>query len=56
MMVNMANLFAPIIPNGSAKLLEVLSIGEPKWSEATLPETFEIGEVPILYIRLEGQK
>ena len=56
MMANMANLFAPIIPNGSAKLLEVLSIGEPKWSEATLPETFEIGEVPILYIRLEGQK
>ena len=54
LMANMANLFAPIIPEGCEKLAKVLQMGELSWNEATLPETFEIGELPILYARIDG--
>jgi len=54
LMANMANLFAPIIPEGCEKLAKVLQMGELSWNEVTLPETFEIGELPILYARIDG--
>jgi len=53
LMANMANLFAPIIPQGCEKLTGILGTPAPVWREVTLPETFEIGDVEILYSRIE---
>lgn len=53
LMANMANLFAPVIPNGCEKLATVLSIDKLSWNPVTLPSTFTLGDVPILYTRIE---
>ncbi len=53
LMANMANLFAPIIPAGCEKLLEIMSLGKPEWKEIVPPESFEITQLPILYARIE---
>ena len=56
LMANMANLFAPIIPEGCEKLAKVLGMDKLSWNPVTLPETFTLGEVPILYTRIDEKK
>ncbi|MBQ7355595.1 MAG: hypothetical protein IJW62_08765, partial [Clostridia bacterium] len=56
LMANMANLFAPVIPEGCEKLAKVLNIEKLSWTPVTLPETFTLGEVPILYTRIDEPK
>lgn len=56
LMANMANLFAPIIPEGCEKLSKVLGMEKLSWNPVTLPETFTLGEVPILYTRIDEKK
>lgn len=53
LMANMANLFAPVIPNGCEKLAAVLGIEKLSWSPVELPATFTLGDIPILYTRIE---
>ena len=53
-MANMANLFAPIIPQGCEKLASVLGLPAPSWNEVTLPESFRIEEAPILYSKIDA--
>ena len=53
MIANMANLFNPVLPVGTEALRKILPVGEPKWEVVTLPETFTLGEVGILYTRID---
>lgn len=53
MIANMANLFAPVIPVGTEALRKMLSLPEAKWAPVTLPETFTLGEISILYTKID---
>lgn len=53
LMANMANLFAPIIPDGCERLAKMLGTPAPVWKETELPRTFTLGEIGILYSRIE---
>ncbi len=53
MMANMSNLFAPVIPVGTEALAKTLSLGEPSWSVVTLPESFTLSDVAILYTKID---
>ena len=53
LMANMANIFAPVIPEGCGKLASMLPMGELAYKPTTLPESFSLGEVPILYTRID---
>ncbi len=53
LMANLANIMAPIIPDGAEKLSKMIPMGELKWSPVRLPETFELGDIPILYARID---
>lgn len=56
MMANMANLFAPVIPVGTEALRKILPIGEAKWASVTLPESITLGEVNILYTKIDEKE
>jgi len=53
MIANMANLFSPVIPVGTEALRKMLSLPEAKWEPITLPETFTLGEIAILYTKID---
>ena len=53
MIANMANLFAPVLPVGTDALRKTLALPEGKWEVVTLPETFTLGEVSILYTKID---
>ena len=53
MIANMANLFAPVLPVGTDALRKTLALPEAKWDVVTLPETFTLGEVSILYTKID---
>lgn len=53
LMANMANLFAPVIPSGCEKLAETLQMGKLSWTPAELSLPLTLGEVPILYARID---
>ncbi len=55
MAANMANLFAPLIPVGAEKLADLLGIEKLSWNEVTLPESFTLGDVSIIYNRIDEQ-
>lgn len=56
LMANMANLFAPVIPVGTEALRKILSLPKAAWEPITLPATFTLGEVPILYTRIDEKE
>jgi methionyl-tRNA synthetase len=56
LMANLANLMAPVIPEGSAKIASILPMGELSWKPVQLPTSFELSEVPILYTRIDEKK
>ena len=53
MIANIANLIAPIMPNGSLKIKKMLNLGEFKFEETTISGDIKLNEVEILYNRLE---
>ena len=53
MIANMANLFAPVLPVGTEALRRMLSLPEAKWVPVTLPESFTLGEISILYTKID---
>ncbi len=53
MMANMANLIAPIMPNASKKIKEMLSLNEYKWQEEEIKGDIKINNLAILYNRLD---
>ena len=53
MAANMANLFAPLIPCGAEALAKLLGIKVEKWEEINLPDTFTLGDVAIIYNRID---
>ena len=53
MIANMANLFAPVLPVGTDALRKILALPEATWDVVTLPETFTLGDVSILYTKID---
>ncbi|MBO4355655.1 MAG: methionine--tRNA ligase [Clostridia bacterium] len=53
LMANMANIMAPLIPDGAERLSKILPMEGLEWKPVKLPDTFELGEVPILYNRID---
>ncbi len=53
MMANMANLFAPVIPNSTMKLREILKLKNYVWEPINIEEGLVLGEVPILFERID---
>ena len=56
MAANMANLFAPLIPTGAKALADLLSIKELSWNEVTLERSFTLGDVNIIYARIDEKE
>ncbi len=55
-MANMANIFAPVIPDGATRLSKILPMESLKYEPTTLPESFTLDEVPILYARIDEKQ
>lgn len=53
LMGNMANLFAPLLPVGTEGLRRILPLPSPAWAPVELPATFTLGDVAILYQKIE---
>ena len=56
LMANLANIMAPLIPDGAERLSKILPMEELTWKPVKLPESFELGEVPILYNRIDDKQ
>ena len=56
LMANMANIFAPVIPDGATRLSKILPMESLKYEPTTLPESFTLDEVPILYARIDEKQ
>lgn len=53
MIANMANLIAPVIPNASKKIKDMLDLEDYKWEEAQIDGDFIIKDLQVLYNRLD---
>ncbi|MBE6607045.1 MAG: methionine--tRNA ligase [Ruminococcaceae bacterium] len=54
LMANMANLFNPLIPQGTEILAKMLGI-TPEWKPVEMPKTFTLGEIEMLYKRIDEE-
>lgn len=54
LMANMANLFSPVIPQGCEVLARMFGI-TPEWKPVEMPETFTLGEIEMLYKRIDEE-
>ena len=53
MMANIANLVAPIMPNASKRIKNMLSLPEYVWEETKIKGDIEIKDLAIIYDRLD---
>lgn len=56
MIANIANLIAPILPKGSKKIKEMLSLPEYKWEPQCIKGNLSIKNLDILYDRIDEKK
>lgn len=56
MIANIANMIAPILPNGSKKIKSMLNLPEYKWEETDINGDIFINNLNILYDRLDEKK
>ena len=56
MMANLANLMAPILPEGAKKIKEMLSLPELSWNPQDLDGDIQIQNFQMLYDRLDEKK
>ncbi len=54
MMANIANLIAPIMPNTSLKIKEMLSLNPAKWEEEMIKGDIKINNIEILFERIDS--
>ena len=50
---NIANLIYPIMPNGSKKIKNMLSLQDAKWEEELISGNYKINNLEVLYNRLD---
>ncbi len=55
MMANIANLIAPICPDGSTKIKYILSLPEFKWEVENISGDIEIKDLELLYNRIDNK-
>ena len=53
MIANMANMIAPVLPNASKKIKEILNLPKYKWEEETLQGNYKIQNLQMLYNRID---
>ena len=53
MMANIANLIAPIMPNASRKIKNMLNLPEYVWKETSIKGDIKINDLAIIYDRLD---
>ena len=56
MIANIANMIAPILPNASLKIKEMLGLPKFKWEEEIISGDYKIENLQIIYNRIEEKK
>ena len=55
MIANIANMIAPVLPNASKKIKEMLNLPKYKWEEETLQGNYKIQNSQMLYNEIDGK-
>ena len=55
MIANIANMIAPVLPNASKKIKEMLNLPKYKWEEETLQGNYKIQNLQMLYNEIDGK-
>lgn len=53
LIVNIANMYMPIMPKTSKKVFELLGVNENKWGEVNYDSSIKLSEVSVLFTKLE---
>ena len=56
MMANISNMIAPILPNGSKKIKNMLNLPKYKWDEQEIDGDYKVRDLQILYDRIDEKK
>ena len=56
MIANIANMIAPVMPDGSKKIKQMLGLPEYKWGPTEINGDYRVQNVEVLYDRLEEKK
>lgn len=56
MIANISNMIAPILPNASLKIKQMLNLPEYNWEETTIKGNYKIQKLQVLYDRLDEKK
>ena len=55
MMANIANLIAPILPDASKKIKDMLDLSEFKWEEEKIFGDMQVNNLSLLYERIDDK-
>lgn len=53
LIVNIANMYAPIMPKSSKKVLDLLGVKQSSWGEVNFDSTIKLSEVNVLFSKLD---
>ena len=56
MIANISNMIAPILPNASLKIKQMLNLPEYKWEEVIISDDYKIDNLQVLYNRIDEIK